>query len=90
MIRPDVAKWNQTVADLRRLSTEAEHPRTRERFLTLYMIGSKKANATQWAAEIGRTDDAVLKWVHKYNKEGPEALVYERTGGRAPLFRKKK
>ena len=33
MIRPDVQKWGQTTDDLRRLATEAEHPRTRERFL---------------------------------------------------------
>lgn len=88
MIRPDVTKWNQTVSDLRLLSVEAEHPRTRERFLALYMIASKHMNATQWATEIGKTDDTVLGWVHKYNAEGPEALLYRRTGGRSPLFRK--
>lgn len=90
MIRPDVTKWNQSVSDLRRLSVEAEHPRTRERFLALYMIASKQMNATQWAAEIGREDDTVLSWVHKYNAEGPEAMVYRRSGGRPPLFRKNK
>ena len=36
MIRPETDKWGQTLADLRRLSVEAEHPRTRERFLALY------------------------------------------------------
>lgn len=90
MIRPDVGKWNQTVPNLRRLSVEAAHPRTRERFLALYMIGSKQMNATQWAAEIGREDDTVLGWVHKYNAEGPEAMEYRRSGGRPPLFRKNK
>lgn len=90
MIRPDVAKWNQSVSDLRRLSVEAEHPRTRERFLALYMIASKQMNATQWATEIGREDDTVLSWVHKYSAEGPEAMVYRRSGGRGPLFRKNK
>lgn len=87
MIRPNVTKWNQTIADLRRLSMEAKHPRTRERFLALYMIGSQQMNATQWAAEIGREDDTVMSWVHKYNAEGPEALVYRRSGGRRPFFR---
>ena len=90
MIRPDIAKWNQSVSDLRRLSIEAEHRRTRERFLALYMIASKQMNATQWAAEIGREDDTVLSWVHKYNAEGPEAMAYWRSGGRRPLFRKNK
>ena len=41
MVRPDVAKWGQSLSDLRRLSVEAEHPRTRERFLALFMIGSR-------------------------------------------------
>ncbi|MBK8799820.1 MAG: hypothetical protein IPM07_27515 [Anaerolineales bacterium] len=40
MVRPDLAKWEQTLADLRRLSVAAEHPRARERFLALYEIGA--------------------------------------------------
>ena len=90
MIRPNAAKWNQTVADFRRLSIESDHPRTRERFLALYMIGRGHSNAAQWAVEIGRTDETVLGWVHTYNAEGPEGLVYRRSGGRAPLFRPSK
>lgn len=85
MVGPDTAKWGQTVADLRRLSIEAAHPRTRERFLALYMIGSGQANATGWASESGRMIDTVLKWVHRYNRDGPQALVYRRTGGHPPL-----
>jgi hypothetical protein len=85
MVRPDTAKWNQTVSDLRRLSIEAAHPRTRERFLALFMIGSGQTNATRWARESGRMIDTVLKWVHRYNQAGPEALVYRRTGGHPPL-----
>ena len=90
MIRPDAAKWNQTLAELRRQSVEAEHPRTRERFLALYMIGSGQTNASQWSAEIERADATVLRWVHTYNERGPEALVYRRTGGRPPLFAQKR
>lgn len=90
MVRPEFEKWNQTLADLRDLSVAAAHPRTRERFLALYMIGSRQTNATQWAAEIGRSDETVLSWVHKYNAAGPAALTYRRTGGRRPLFRQSK
>lgn len=86
MVRPDTAKWGQTIDELRQLSVEAEHARTRERFQALYMIGSRQSNATRWAAEIGRTDDAVLEWVHTYNAAGPEALTYQRTGGRPPFL----
>jgi transposase len=88
MIRPETEKWSQTLADLRRLSVEAAHPRTRERFLALYIIGSQQRNATQWAIEIGRDDNTVMGWVHTYNASGPEALYYRRTGGRPPLLPK--
>ena len=88
MIRPDMAKWGHTLSDLRRLATEAKHSRTRERFLALYMIGSERTSAAQWALEIGRTDETVLGWVHTYNTEGPEALYYRRTGGRPPFLSK--
>ena len=49
------------------------------------MIANERTNATSWAAEIGRSDETVLKWVHTYNEQGPTALLYQRTGGR-PLF----
>lgn len=84
MVYPDVTKWSQDVSDLLKQSMEAKHKRTRERFLALYMIASNQTNANQWSKQIGRTIDTVLSWVHKYNAEGPEALVYRRTGGRQP------
>jgi hypothetical protein len=90
MVRPDPTKWSQTLADFRRLSVEAEHARTRERFLALYMIGTRQTNATRWSAEIGRDDDTVIGWVHTYNQSGPEALYYQRTGGRSPFLPKSK
>jgi transposase len=90
MIRPDTAKWGQTLADLRRLAVEAEHARTRERFMALYMLGSGQTNATKWAEEIGRDDNTVMSWVHTYNKLGSEALTYRRTGGRPPFLAKNK
>lgn len=86
MIRPDLSKWGQTVADLRTLSVQAQHERTRERFQALYMIATEQTNATAWAKEIGRNDETVLRWVHQYNEGGAEALTYRRTGGRPPFF----
>ena len=89
MVQPDVQKWSQTTDDLRRLATEAPHPRTRERFLALFMIASGQSNATQWAEQIDRCDECVMGWVHKYNAAGPEAMTYRRTGGHAPVLRPK-
>ncbi len=86
MVIPDTAKWNQSLSDLRQQSIEAEHRRTRERFFALFMIGSGQTSATSWAGQIGRTKETVLGWVHRYNREGPEAVVYRRTGGRPPFL----
>ena len=89
MIRPNVAKWEQTTDDLRRLATESAHVRTRERFLALYTIALGQSNATLWAQQTQRCDECVMAWVHKYNERGPDAMTYRRTGGSAPFLRPK-
>ena len=85
MVRPELAKWGQTIDDVRQLAVEAAHVRTRERFQALYMIGSERSNATLWAAVIGGNAETVLRWIHPYNASGPDALRYQRSGG-VPLF----
>src|SRR5580692_12625146 len=87
MIRVEIQKWGQSLDDLRRLALQAEHPRTRERFLALSLIADGTHNATSWADRSGRQDETVLKWLHAYNAGGPDALNYRRTGGAAPLLR---
>jgi hypothetical protein len=92
--RPGVLRWSaskkarggQTLAHLRRASVHLPHRRSRERSQALYLIASGRYNATTCAAHIGRQDETVLGWVHRYNEHGPEALIYRRTGGRAPLL----
>jgi hypothetical protein len=86
MVRVDFRRWGQTIEDLRHASLHAEHPRTRERFQALYLIAGGQFNATTCAAHIGRQDETVLAWVRLYNRHGPDALAYKRTGGRAPLL----
>ena len=90
MIRVELAKWGQTLEDLRRFALQAPHRRTRERFLALAPIADGTDNATSWAARYGRQDETVMKWVHLYNAKGSDALTYRRTGGGAPLLRPKK
>jgi hypothetical protein len=87
MIRIEMHNWGQSLDDLRRLALQAEHPRTRERFLALSLIADGTHNATTWADQFGRQDETVLRWPHTYNTEGPNALAYRRTGGPAPLLR---
>jgi hypothetical protein len=88
VLRPDFAKWNQTADDVLRLSREAEHPRSRERYLALYAIGTKQSNATQWAKATGRENETVLGWIHGYNADGPVAVAYRHSGGRTPFLPK--
>lgn len=82
MVRPDFKKWHQKAEDMRRLSIEAAHPRSRERFQALYMIGSGQKNASQWAKQINRQKQTVLGWVHDYNEHGSDSIPYQHTGGR--------
>ena len=87
MLHVDCARWGQTPDDLRRLALSAPHARTRERALALYDIACASC-ATQVAARTGRHPQTVMGWVHAYNTQGPEALVYRRTGGRRPFARR--
>jgi len=82
MVRPDFQKWAQSAEEIRRLSVEAQHPRSRERFQALYMIGSGQENASQWAEKTQRRPQTVLDWVHNYNKYGPARIHYQHSGGR--------
>ena len=62
----------------------ASHPRTRERFLALYEI-TQESCATRVAERTRRHPQTVMEWLHLYNTGGPEALAYQRTGGRPPF-----
>lgn len=88
MLRPDFEKWGQSAEEMLRLSTEAAHPRTRERCLALYMIGTQQTNATRWSQEIGRQDITVQQWVRRYNESGMAGITYAHTGGPVPFFLK--
>jgi transposase len=88
MLRPAYAKWDQKLEDLLQLSMEADNQRSRERYLALYMIGTGQSNATQWAEQIGRENQTVMGWVHRYNVAGPEGVAYQHSGGRTPFLPK--
>ena len=86
MVRVEMAQWGQALEDLRLASMHAAHRRSRQRFRASYLIVFGRSHATTCAAHIGRQDETVLGWVHRYNEDGPDALTYRRTGGRAPLL----
>jgi hypothetical protein len=87
MLRVDHARWGQTPAALRELAMSAPHRRTRERFLALYEITQENC-ATRVAERTHRHPQTVMEWLHLYNTRGPEALAYQRTGGRPPFARR--
>ena len=89
MLRVDHRRWNQTRADQRRLALTAPHGRTRERFLALHDM-AQGACATQVAERTGRHPQTAMEWLHLYNEHGPEALAYQRTGGRPPFAQRSK
>ena len=84
MLHVDHQRWGQTVADLRDLALSAPHPRSRERFLALHEIAEGRC-ATTVGERTGRRAQTVMGWLHAYNAHGPEALTYQRTGGRPPF-----
>ena len=90
MLKVEHEAWGQTISDLYRAAMDSPHRRTRERFLGLHAIASGAATATSWAANIGREDETVMRWVHAYNANGPKAMTYRRTGGSRPFFRMNK
>jgi hypothetical protein len=89
MIRPDFSKWEQSADDVLKLAREAKHPRSRERYLALYAIGSGQSHATQWAKATGRENETVMGWVHRDNAGGPAAVVYRHSGGGSPFLTKR-
>jgi hypothetical protein len=84
VLRVDHERWDQTVADLRHLALNATHPRSSERFLALHEIAQGRC-ATAVAERTGRRAQTVMGWLHAYNEHGPEALPYQRSGGRPPF-----
>ena len=74
MVRPNFAKWNENAELIREMSIEASHARSRERYQALYMVGSQGYSASQWAQEIGRENETVLRWIQQYNQEGSKSV----------------
>lgn len=86
MLELDLAKWSQTPEDLRMEAMTGAHERTRERFLALYELTQQGRGASAIARAAGRHPQTLIRWVHRYNEAGPQALVFEHTGGVSPFL----
>ena len=89
MLRVHYEQWGQCPEQIRFLAQEAPHRRTRERLMALYEVAQGR-NATQVARQFGRRHTTVQQWVKDYNRHGPTALQYRRSGGRPPFALKSK
>lgn len=85
MLKVECDRWNESASKLREEALKANHTRTRERLMALYEICNGKS-ATKVGRETGRNPQTVMEWVHRYNKDGPETLVYQHSGGHPPLY----
>ena len=54
--------------------------------MALYDICNGKS-ATKVGTDTGRNLQTVMEWVHRYNEDSPETLVYQRSGGHPSLYR---
>ena len=43
-------------------------------------------SATKVGRETGRNPQTVMEWVHRYNRSGIKALLYQHTGGHPPFY----
>ena len=76
MMRVEMGKWNQTG---RLASGLVGRPQPAPRTLPGAVpdrLGDLQRHT--WR-HIGRHDETVLDWVHRYNEHGPDALSYRRT-----------
>ncbi len=73
MLRVD-PRWGETAVSLLRRSIEASHPRVRERYQALHLI--LLGHPGTWVANhLGRDRNTIAKWVHQFNKQGPDGLL---------------
>ena len=52
--------------------------------MALYRV-CKSESASAVALSIGRQSRSVCKWVKDYNRAGPKAIHYKRSGGHPPF-----
>jgi len=67
-------KWGETYESLLQRSLKASNVHAREHFLALAMIASDKPGY-KVAEEFGRSRQSISKWVHEFNRYGPDGMI---------------
>ena len=73
-------QWQMGVRDLHRRMILAPTPRERERWHAVWLL-AQGLTASAVAAALERDPHTIGRWAAAFGEGGPEALIFEQTGG---------
>ena len=76
-------QWEMSVRDLHRRMILAPTPRERERWYAVWLLAQGWTTSST-AKALGRDPHTIGRWVAAFAEGGPEALIFEQTGGVPP------
>ena len=76
-------QWQMDAKALRRRMILAPTPRERERWYAILLL-AQGFTAAATAAALERDPHTVGRWASAFGEGGPEALIFEQTGGSPP------
>ena len=82
----EIDQWEMSVRDLHRRMILAPTPRERERWHAVWLL-AQGWTASSTAKALGRDPHTIGRWAAAFGEGGPEALIFEQTGGVPPLTR---
>ncbi len=76
-------QWQMGAKDLHRRMILAPTPRERERWHAVWLL-AQGWTASSTAEALGRDPHTIGRWAAAFGEGGPEALIFEQTGGSPP------
>ena len=76
-------RWQMGAKDLHRRMILAPTPRERERWHAVWLL-AQGWMASSTAEALGRDPHTIGRWAAAFGEGGPEALIFEQTGGSPP------
>ena len=77
-------QWQMGAKDLHRRMILAPTPRERERWYAMLLLAQGQTAAAT-AEALGRDPHTIGRWAAAFGEGGPEALIFEQSGGSPPL-----
>jgi transposase len=75
--------WNLDITEVRERVYRSATPRERERWHALWLL-ARGWSAAKVAQALERDAHTVGDWLEHFQKDGPEGLIFEQTGGSPP------